>query len=353
MKTLYITPLLSITLIFNALANENDSLTQVELEHLKAKNTEIERQLSDLERSVKLIDSGQLNYKIEKDLLKETYSNNYDKLNVVLVLILTVIGGVGYKFMNDIKELKKSYEEELDKLRTLKSEFDLKSKKFDSESKRFSEELNKIIESNKEQDSQIKVLELKEKLLPLLQDGQASRALEYIDAALKIKKDDADLHSLRGKALCRLGRTNEAVSEFKRAYELSDDGSNLLDYIEMLYLSGATEKADKLLEENPERILNKNQEARELLDVFFKAWKMYHAEDADGIKEIITNLVSVDDLEFARTQPTEWALAEGMYVIYYAEDGDMKTLLQNLIWYLDGQHTGRELLNICGLPIPT
>ena len=40
----------------------------------------IQNQLSNLEFKVNQTISNQLNYRIEKDLLKETYSNNYDRI---------------------------------------------------------------------------------------------------------------------------------------------------------------------------------------------------------------------------------------------------------------------------------
>ena len=58
-------------------------------------------------------ENNEQNYKLEKDLLKETYSNNYERINIVITIILGVIGILGYLGIRDISSIKKEYEKEL------------------------------------------------------------------------------------------------------------------------------------------------------------------------------------------------------------------------------------------------
>jgi len=54
--------------------NKDKDTTSIEVQKLKDSVSEIRR--------------DQLNYKIEKDLLKETFSSNYQTINIVLAIIL-------------------------------------------------------------------------------------------------------------------------------------------------------------------------------------------------------------------------------------------------------------------------
>ena len=74
---------------------------------------EIERELYDLENKVKIIDTNQLNYKIEKDLLKETYSNNYEQINLIITIVLGIIALLGFLGLRDISSIKKNFNSEL------------------------------------------------------------------------------------------------------------------------------------------------------------------------------------------------------------------------------------------------
>src|SRR5438876_10467 len=66
----------------------------------------LEEQLSEIRRD-------QLNYRIEKDLLKETYSSNYQIVNGALAFFLTAASIIGFLGIRDINALKKDYMAEL------------------------------------------------------------------------------------------------------------------------------------------------------------------------------------------------------------------------------------------------
>jgi hypothetical protein len=110
-----------------------------------AESTSISSRIEDVERTVKQIDAHQLNYKIEKDLLKETYSNNYEKISLVITLILGVMGVFGYLGLRDITSIKKEYEMELSNLKQIQGQFNIKSQEFDTEKKKFQDDLNEVV----------------------------------------------------------------------------------------------------------------------------------------------------------------------------------------------------------------
>ena len=67
----------------------------------------INRKLEDLEFRLKRIEGNEQNYKLEKDLLKETYSNNYERINFFITIALGLIGILGFLGIRDISSIKK------------------------------------------------------------------------------------------------------------------------------------------------------------------------------------------------------------------------------------------------------
>ena len=55
-----------------------------------------------LEDQFKEIRRDELNYQIEKDLLKETYSSNLQTLNLVLTIVLGLFSIIGFLGIRDI-----------------------------------------------------------------------------------------------------------------------------------------------------------------------------------------------------------------------------------------------------------
>jgi hypothetical protein len=73
--------LLSASLSVHAQSKEDKSL-QIKIQKLEDNVSEVRR--------------DQLNYKIEKDLLKETFSSNYQTINIVLAIVLGIFTIVGF-----------------------------------------------------------------------------------------------------------------------------------------------------------------------------------------------------------------------------------------------------------------
>ena len=59
-------------------------------------NEKLENELKKLSDQVTEVRRDQLNYQIEKDLLKETYSSNMDTINIVIAIILAIFGIIGF-----------------------------------------------------------------------------------------------------------------------------------------------------------------------------------------------------------------------------------------------------------------
>jgi len=124
------------------------SIAQKKADSLRFQNLKYE--ISRLENQIKTVENNQLNYKIEKDLIKETYSSNYERINMVITIILGIIGVIGYIGFRDINSIKKEYVAELDKLKLLQVDFEVKAKEFNTEKDKFDSDIKQILIENEE-----------------------------------------------------------------------------------------------------------------------------------------------------------------------------------------------------------
>lgn len=310
----------------------------------------INRKLDDLEFRLKRFENNEQNYKLEKDLLKETYSNNYERINLVITIVLGVIGILGYLGIRDISSIKKEYEKELSNLREIQGQFKTKSEELDKDKKKLEYDLKAIIKENEEQSRRIKFIELKEKIPSLIKDDNLTSALEFSNAALDLSKNDIDVLNLKGTILCRLNQLNEAVETFQIA--LSEKPTNtktIYNAAECFYFAKDITSAKKLIEEH--KALFESKENGKLLEIF-EILDLYHLSNKDKLIEIVKGYVDIDNLTVTSKRINNWDLKEAQYFAHYQPDGELKKILQNIIWYWDGQIDGATLLTRLNIEHP-
>lgn len=317
----------------------------------KTDRSKIEERLYELEHKVKIIDSNQLNYKIEKDLLKETYSNNYDRINIFITIILSIFAVLGYLGIRNISTTKEKYEKELSKIIELKNQFDLKSNEFENDKKKIDIDLNSIIQENQEQSKKIKFIELKEKMFSLYEQNKLPSALEFANAALVINPLDSTCLNIKGSVLTRLNQLTDALDVFSKCLENNPDNSTtILNYTEVLYFSGRIKEAKELVEKYND--IFKEKYEGELLE-FFNLIELYHQGENEKLKEIAKGYVRYNTLEVTVKKLGDWELTDAQLFAYNLVDGDLKTTFQNIVWYWNKKINGRELLTKLDIPLPT
>jgi hypothetical protein len=315
-----------------------------------ADSTSINHRIDFIERNVKQIDANQLNYRIEKDLLKETYSNNYEKISLVITILLGVMGVLGYLGLKDISSIKKEYEKELNNLKQIQSQFNTKSQEFDLEKKKFDEELKSIIKENEEQSRKIKFIELKDKVRTLLKDNQLTPALEFANAALLITNNDLELLNQKGRILCRLNQMTEAVDVFNNARKAdASDNSTILNAAECFYFAKDIEGASKLISEH--KGLFESKDNGRLLDLF-NIIELYYKSNKDLLLQIAKDYISIENLKLTGKKISGWDLTEALYFIHHQPESELKNIIQNILWYWNGQITGENLLTALKIQIP-
>ena len=311
---------------------------------------EIENRIYTLEHKVKIIDANQLNYKIEKDLLKEAYSSNYEKINIFITFILGVIAVLGYLGIKDIGAIKEKYETELAGLKEIKNDFDIKSSEFDAGKQKIDEEIKSILKENQEQSSKIKFIELKEKMYNLFTNRKLSMALEFANAALVINPSDSSCLNTKGSILIQLNQLPDAFLAFEKSLnDNPDDLATKVNYAECLYLTGKIDDARKFVAENND-IFDKELDGK--LVEFFEILVHYHEGNLDRLKGIAKSYVNFSSLDDVNKKLKGWTLTDARSFAYYLEDGEIKTTIQNLFWYLNGEISGRTLLGRLGISLP-
>jgi hypothetical protein len=310
----------------------------------------INRRLDDLEYKLKRFESNEQNYKLEKDLLKETYSNNYERISLMITIILGVIGILGYLGIRDISSIKKEYKKELNNLRNIQGRFNLKSEEFEKDKKKFEEDLKAIIKENEEQGKKIAFIELKEKARTLLKDDNLTSALEFTNTALDLSKNDLSMLNLKGRILTRLNQVKDAADTFQLAIKISPtDSSTIFNTVECLYFAKDIQTAKKLIEEH--KVLFESKDNGRLLK-FLNLIELYHSANEDKLIEIAKSYVDINNLKTTSKKIIGWDLKEAHYFAYFQPEGELKVILQNIIRYWDGLLTGENLLKNIGSEVP-
>jgi tetratricopeptide (TPR) repeat protein len=311
----------------------------------------INRKLQNLENDIKRIEANQINYKVEKDLLKETYSNNYEKINFFITFVLGLVGIFGFLGLKDISSIKKEYEAELHKLRLIQGEFDLKSKSFDTDKKKFEEELKSIITENEEQSRKIKFIELKEKVKTLIKDNSIATALEFVNVALSIEENDKSLLNQKGMILCRLNQIPEAVAVFKKAHLGNpEDELTLANFVECLFFAKQIEEAKKIIS-NYKNLFEKKEDGK-LLELF-NVIDFYVLNKKEELLAVVKGSVNINDLKGKYKYFEHWDLHEAIHFIHFEPESELKKIVKNLFWFYDAQINGESLLKRLDIELPT
>ncbi|MDO7174245.1 hypothetical protein [Mariniflexile sp. AS56] len=307
----------------------------------------LRQEVSRLENHVNTVEKNQLNYKIEKDLIKETYSSNYERINTVITIILGIIGVIGFIGIRDINSIKKEYLTELEKLKGLQVEFESKSKEFNTEKNKFDTEIKQIFIENEEQNRKIKFIELKEKINGLLKDGKLHDALEFVNAALGIEPEDRTVLRQKARIYVRLNLLPESLKVYEKLNSIfPEDSSIALDNIECLYFANHLKDAKILSEKHSDSLTGK--EDGKLLQ-FLEVIELYHKKSDEELLKKIQKFIDFENLEKAEKCFKSWDLKEAKYFVAHQPESELKKSLQFAIWYLNGEANGQQVCNALGI----
>lgn len=304
--------------------------------------------IEQLQNQISEIQRDQLNYKIEKDLLKETYSTNYATIQLVITIILavsTILGAIlGYFGVNNINNLKKEYEVELTKIRELKADFETKLQELTTSQKKVEGELQIINTRNEEQDKKIKLLEIKEKIVSRIKEKNYPRAFQYVGIGLDMVNDDYELLTTRALLFIKLKDYPAAIESYKQVISMQtiSDPVTILNYAEVYLLAGLIDNYDNLVAQYPAYFMGNNT-----VSTYLQAFKFYLQNNIAESKNLMRDFINRCDpsvLQLTVTYTGTWDY-EDLYdflnrILSITPE---KILLIQFTNYLRGAITGEQM----------
>jgi hypothetical protein len=313
------------------LYSNNDSL----------KVKEIEYKILSLKNEVKSIKNSQINYTLEKNLLKETYSNNYERINTIITFVLGIIGFLGFFGIRDINSIKKEYLIELDNLKGLQSEFKSKSQIFENEKTKFEKEIKSILIENKKQNNKIKLLELKEKIELFIKENKLFKALDFINSALEINPEDNLVNVSKARVLCRLNRIEESLIIYRKLNKKHPNDHRITcDLIEILIFSNNIEESEKLIDLHRNKLVELSGGK---LPELFELLISYKKNDLEEVLSNIKKLIDFNNLKSSFKRLPNWDFEETIFVLGREKETEIRNYLINFVLYFRGSMSGEDL----------
>lgn len=247
---------------------------------------DIAPRLENVENGIKEVRRDQLNYSIEKDILKETYASNLQTINSVITLILGTFSILAFFGIRSIGSIRQEFQKELQQLRDVREESERRLREIESQQSKAKERLDQIADANVKQDARLKVLELIESVSSTINLGNYPHALEYIKIGLEMDSKNVQLHRFKEHCLLKLGRFAEAMEVQEELLRLdASDSSAASNLCEMSLLLGNEDRYKELSGKFSD-VISK----REHLGWFFESLRLYMSQEDDALLEHIKKL---------------------------------------------------------------
>lgn len=301
---------------------------------------DLKRDTSALKDSVELLRRDQLNYKVEKDLLKDAFSSNLQTINLVITIVLGVFAILGYLGFKGILSIKSEYATELENLRKLKSSLEEEIKAVRLAQNAVRDELGKMEKVNEDQEKRLKVLEIKEKVSQLMEAKKYGMALEYANAGLGIDPKNTGL--LYSKGLChfRLVQFEQGVAVYKELLEIEPTNVPAISNLaEALIIVEKIDEFDQFCATHKE-ILEKGYNG--VMPVYLSVLRGLATNNIDAVKAALSPFVQ-NCPDGAAPRLGTWAFSEMRWYIRKLPSNPMKEFMNKVIDFFEGKLTTQEI----------
>lgn len=239
----------------------------------------------------------QLNYQIERDLLKEAYASNLDTVRLVLTMILGAFTILGYLGLRSIGRLRTDFQTELDQFRGAKSAVEKQLLAVEQAQGRADSQMQELATKNAEQDRRLRGLELREKAAKLSQEGNHALALEYVIVGLEVSPNDLAMLALKANCLSKLGRVTEAIGVHQQVLKaVPEDSSTIVNLLEAFLLTGRLKEYEELAKTHADVLAPRSP----LLSWYLNALKLLVTKDRPGFLAHIDVLATLVQPEQAK-----------------------------------------------------
>jgi tetratricopeptide (TPR) repeat protein len=308
----------------------------------KKDTLDLSAKVTKLDESMKELRRDQLNYSIERDLLKEAFSSNYQTINIVLAIILGVFSLIGFLGIRDIGVIKTQYLDELNKLNSLRTDFESKISQYQSEQNKVKEDYFAVLKTNEDQNRRIKVLELQEKVASLVHVRSHQRALEYAILGLEMDPNNLSLLSNKGTCLWRLGDLQGAITAYTKMLEVDPTNTNAVDnLLELHLLANRLDDFQKLYTPNKSPLLARNGPS---ISVYFEVLQAYQKQDVGLIKTLMRDYIA--SLQSDKEKRTTWDFSDMQKCLSPKPTEPRGALLNAFVSVLTGNMDRNEALKL-------
>jgi tetratricopeptide (TPR) repeat protein len=329
---------------FGALANSQDTEKTPNKQPLQSDVRNLEHSVKNIVSDIDILRRDQVNYRIEKDLLKDTYSSNLERVNVVITIVFGIFGILGYLGLRNINQIKADYTKELHDLKKLRNDFEFELKTFKDKQLEIEGKVSFLTKTNEEQDGRLKVLELTEKAAEFMGSKQWQWALQYINLGLNI--DENNLPLLSQKALChgKLGEFSAAIETSKKMIALEPEEKSDLSIMNMLeycLLGNQDEEYQKTYLKHQELV---NHFMGGNAVVYLSTFKNILKGNLEEAKTILVDFAQKFPGEIRQFLGKDWSFDDLLNVVNRLPDGRQKELSMKSIQYFDGKINSNEFV---------
>lgn len=325
----------------NKQKNDAIKITAIQSELIVLKD-ELKENQKDLDK----VRNEQINYKIEKDLLKETYSSSFNTVNTVVSVIFAAVTLLGYLVFRNIKEIQSEYKNELESVRVVKNSFDAELDNLKSKQAEFESAFVSISKTNEDQNQRLKTLELIEKISNLVQGKHYEWAQRHI--AIGLDSDPNNFYLLGYKAQChgKMGEFHAFIDSSKKILDLeSNDSSKLSTALNLLEGYAITNQMDEF---NSLYSLYKDSVIKNENGAVNAYLKALMSISSGNIIDAIRELKSYVEQNFD-TQPRKhlglWTFDEVSIYLNNLADEKSKHLMLTSIRFFNGEMSKEEFIS--------
>jgi tetratricopeptide (TPR) repeat protein len=279
-----------------------------------------DNEIKRLDTRIDYLQNNQLNHQIEKELLKETYSSNFQTVNIVLAIILGLFSFISFYGLRDVGTLKSNYQQELEKLNSLRCNFESKMNEYEQKIKELNNNYLGVNKINEEQNNRIKVLEIQEKASSLQKQKNYSRALEYLVIGENLDPKNTVIMILKSQCYLKMNDYQNAISSYEHVLEIEDGHANAIyNLLELYLLTKQFNKYNDLKTKYP-YVIEKNGS----IDNFYLDL-LYDFMNNISIKD--KTLTFIKTLKPEKNKLSEWSFDELNYYLESKEiDDNIKVL---------------------------
>ena len=322
--------IVALVLLISSVVAPSAALPQASRDAPFRPNEDIRLDISQLKRDAKAITDDiavlrrdQINYRVEKDLLKEAYASNLQSINITITIVLaviTVMGTIlGYFGLKGLNDLKAEYAKELDLLKTLKTKVE--------------SEFGQVMEKLKTQDRRLKLVELRDKAVQHFSNRNYYEALELANAALELKQGDETMLKIRAGSLGKMGNVAGMIEASKKVLELKpDDVQTIGNYAEALAIANRVPEFKAWYEEKKAAIESEYSAA---LGVFLKSLMPLMNGDLATAKTVLAPFVEACPAG-AAARLGAWGFEESKLAVSRLPQSPSTAFARSLIQFFQG-----------------